>query len=78
MIDYVVVEDNKGELTKMEAVLSFQLKEFHNQYLIYRSLDKKEYYVARCHGNRFDTHLSVSEQVVANEILKEVVENGSK
>ncbi len=72
MMDYVVVEDDNGKLTKMEAVLSFHLKEFHNRYLIYRSLDKEHYYVARCHGNRFDTNLSLPEQLVANQILEEV------
>lgn len=82
MKDFIDVYDEDGKVEKMELVLKFNLKGYSWNYIIYRDLEEKNYYIAKYNGENMvdlDTNLSDKELELAELIFKKVVdENGTK
>ena len=62
--------------TKMEVVSIFDLSNNDYKYIIYKPINKKEYFVGKYKGNdivNLETDLDELETKLANAILKELV-----
>lgn len=76
-MDTVVVDNKNGKKEEMEAVTIFEIPNSEFHYIIYRSMDGNEYYVAKYIGEskvNLITDLDASEMEYAMGILKGVVE----
>ncbi len=77
MKDFIDIYDEDGKVEKMELVLKFNLKGYSHNYIIYRDLEKKHYYIAKYNGENMvdlDTNLSDKELELAELIFKKVVD----
>ncbi len=76
LMDIVVVSNKNGEKEKMEVVTIFDIPNYEFHYIIYRSLDGKDYYVAKYSGENvvnLITDLDSTELEYANGILRSVL-----
>lgn len=76
MIDYIDIMTDGMNKQRMEVVSIFKLEGYNFKYLIYRTIDKKHYYVARYTGNGIvdlDTNLSEAELKLCNKMLEGVM-----
>ena len=77
MKDYIDIYNENGTIEKMEAVTIFKLDGYDYNYIIYRTLDKKHYYVAKYIGEEIvdlNTDLSEDEMKLPNKILDSIIE----
>lgn len=77
MKDYIDIYNKNGTVEKMEAVTIFKLEEYEYNYIIYRTLDKKHYYIAKYKGEEIvdlSTDLNEHEMKLANKILESIIE----
>ncbi|MBR1377211.1 MAG: hypothetical protein IJ565_05350 [Bacilli bacterium] len=75
-MDTIYVLNEKNEKEKMEVVSIFDLSNKAYRYIIYKPLDKKEYYVGKFKGNNItslDTNLDELELELSNAILKDLI-----
>ena len=78
MKDLIEVYDENNNKEEMEVVTTFKLDEYDYNYIIYRTLDQKHYYVAKYKGENIvdlNTDLSNEELILCNKVFKEVLEN---
>lgn len=76
MQDLIEIYDEKGNITKMEVVTIFRLDEYSFNYIIYKSPEDDNYFVAKYNGNNLvnlNTNLSKKELIFSNKVLKEVL-----
>lgn len=76
MRDYIDIYNEDGTIEKMEAVTIFNLEGYDYNYIIYRTLDAKHYFVAKYIGDEIvdlDTNLSTEEMNLANKILESII-----
>ena len=77
MKDYIDIYDKDGNIEKMEAVTIFKLEGYEFNYIIYRTLDQKHYYIAKYIGDdmvELNTDLNEEEMKLANKILESIIE----
>ena len=75
-MDYIYVYNENNEKEKMEVVLIFDMPGQEYHYIIYRSMDKNNYYVGKYIGEEIVdliTDLNSKEIEFANSILKGVL-----
>ena len=80
-MDIFEIKDNNGNILKFEAVTKFNIRDSKYSYLIYRSLDKVEYYIAKYTGEniaKLDTNLTDFELKVGNEILETLLKHNKE
>lgn len=77
-MDYVFVINEKNEKEKMEVVSLFNMSNSDYNYIIYKPINIKNYYVAKYKGDEIadlNTDLSGKEFMYANSILNSLVED---
>ena len=75
MKDYIYVFNDPENAEKMELVCKFNLPNYPLNYIIYKSLDSKHYYLAKYKGDnlvRLDPNISDEELKLAQEVLERV------
>lgn len=73
-MDIITIKDKNNNLIKMEIVLTYCLNNV--DFIIYSSLDKKDYFLAKYNKNgNLNTNLSDEEIEYGNKILKGVLKN---
>ena len=75
-MDYIYVYNENDEKKKMEVVSIFDLTDNEYKYIIYKPLDKLEYFIGKYKGNKIvdlETDLSDLEMELANAVLKKVL-----
>ena len=76
MMDFIYIEDEKGKQITFEVVTIFNIEDSEHNYIIYRSLDKEKYYIAKYLGENvvdLDTNLSDKELRIGNTILEQII-----
>lgn len=71
--DLIDIYDVDGNITKMELVLKFELNNMN--YIIYRTMDNKEYFAAKYQKGiniDFNSDLSDEELKICNKIYEEI------
>ncbi len=75
-MDYINIMKSNGQNEVMEVVTIFNMSNSEYNYIIYKSLDNKEYYTGKYIGNdivELNTDLSEEEKVYAEGILNGLV-----
>lgn len=72
MKDYIYIYNSLGEKEKMELVLTFKLKDVKSNYVIYKSLDDKNTYIARYKDNIEDLDTNITEKEI--ELIEKMLE----
>ena len=76
-MDYIYVYNEKNEEEKMEVVLIYEIPNNKYHYIIYRTMDGKNYYTGKYEGEEIvdlNTDLDSNEMEFANKVLKGVLE----
>ena len=75
-MDYINIMKSNGQNEVMEVVTIYNMSNSEYNYIIYKSLDNKEYYTGKYIGNDIvdlNTDLSEEEKVYAEGILNGLV-----
>ena len=76
MKDYIDIYNKDGKIEKMEAVSIFNLDGYDYNYIIYKTLDNKHYYIAKYKGEdivNLDTNLTTEELSLANKVFESII-----
>lgn len=75
MSSYIYVSDSNGFSEKMELVSTFELKDYPFNYVIYKDLNSKHFYLAKYKDciNDLDTNISKNEMTLCNALFQEVM-----
>lgn len=77
-MDYIYVINEKNEKEKMEVVSIYTLPNSSYNYIIYKSLKEREYYIAKYKGENItdlNTDLTEEELKCANDFINRLGEN---
>ena len=78
MKNYIDIYDSNKNILKMEVIMTFNLKGYSDNYLIYK--DDRKYYIAKYSGENvvnLNTDLSDGEIKLAEKILERFLKNES-
>lgn len=74
--DIIYIKNTYGQKIPFEAVTVYNLEKSKYNYIIYRDLEQKDYYIAKYLGDDIadlDTNLTEEELDIGNKILKGVL-----
>lgn len=74
--DLIQINDSEGNVLDFEIVSIYQIENSDYNYIIYRSLDEQDYYIAKYKGSNIvdlDTNLNEKELEIGNKILEGVL-----
>ncbi len=72
MKDYIYIYNSLGEKEKMELVLTFKLKDVKSNYVIYKTLDGNNTYIARYKDNIEELDTNITEKEI--ELIEKMLE----
>lgn len=74
--DIIYIKKDNGEIARFEGVTIFDLDDSDYNYIIYRNLEKTDYYIAKYKGEEIvnlDTDLTEEELRIGEKILEGVM-----